>query len=202
MRHAAGREHTAVTYVAIARHQSKNTNTNTKYTCDTGQTRNKLLEQWVHLQNHAAGHSRPGTTRPQQQKSKSNQITSKSHQNQIKQTNKHNIANQSLESKGRQMARSRLRSAQDGQIKRTGLTRIRGHVVVARPPVQCAARRVRVREPYSYGHLSASDGCETPARGWSTQALHPDERARTHGGAMHESDQIANAPARAGDLTA
>ena len=26
-----------------------NTNTNTKYTCDTGQTRNKLLEQWVHL---------------------------------------------------------------------------------------------------------------------------------------------------------
>ena len=25
-----------------------NTNTNTKYTCDTGQTRNKLLEQWVH----------------------------------------------------------------------------------------------------------------------------------------------------------
>ena len=35
---------------------------NTKYTCDTGQTRNKLLEQWVHLANHAAGHSRPGTT--------------------------------------------------------------------------------------------------------------------------------------------
>ena len=30
---------------------------NTKYTCDTGQTRNKLLEQWVHLANHAAGHS-------------------------------------------------------------------------------------------------------------------------------------------------
>ncbi len=26
-----------------------NTNTNTKYTCDTGQTRNKLLAQWVHL---------------------------------------------------------------------------------------------------------------------------------------------------------
>ena len=35
-----------------------NTNTNTKYTCDTGQTRNKLLAQWVHLTNHAAGHSR------------------------------------------------------------------------------------------------------------------------------------------------
>ena len=35
---------------------------NTKCTCDTGQTRNKLLEQWVHLANHAAGHSRPGTT--------------------------------------------------------------------------------------------------------------------------------------------
>ena len=35
---------------------------NTKYTCDTGQTRNKLLEQWVHLTNHTAGHSRPGTT--------------------------------------------------------------------------------------------------------------------------------------------
>ena len=31
-----------------------------KYTCDTGQTRNKLLAQWVHLTNHAAGHSRPG----------------------------------------------------------------------------------------------------------------------------------------------
>ena len=28
---------------------------NTKYTCDTGQTRNKLLAQWVHLTNHAAG---------------------------------------------------------------------------------------------------------------------------------------------------
>jgi hypothetical protein len=40
-----------------------NTNTNTKYTCDTGQTRNKLLAQWVHLTNHAAGHSRPGTAR-------------------------------------------------------------------------------------------------------------------------------------------
>ena len=26
-----------------------NTNTNTKYSCDTGQTHNKLLEQWVHL---------------------------------------------------------------------------------------------------------------------------------------------------------
>ena len=38
-----------------------NTNTNTKYTCDTGQTRNKLLAQWVRLTNHAAGHSRPGT---------------------------------------------------------------------------------------------------------------------------------------------
>ena len=25
-------------------------------TCDTGQTRNKLLEQWVHLTNHTAGH--------------------------------------------------------------------------------------------------------------------------------------------------
>ncbi len=37
------------------------TNTNTKYTCDTGQTRNKLLAQWVHLTNHAVGHSRPGT---------------------------------------------------------------------------------------------------------------------------------------------
>ena len=34
----------------------------TKYTCGTGQTLNKLLEQWVHLTNHAAGHSRPGTT--------------------------------------------------------------------------------------------------------------------------------------------
>ncbi len=32
-----------------------NTNTNTKYTCDTGQTRNKLLAQLVHLTNHAAG---------------------------------------------------------------------------------------------------------------------------------------------------
>ena len=32
----------------------KNTNTNTKYTCDTGQTRNKLLAQWVHLINRAA----------------------------------------------------------------------------------------------------------------------------------------------------
>ncbi len=38
-----------------------NTNTNTKYTCDTGKTRNKMLAQWVHLTNHAAGHSRPGT---------------------------------------------------------------------------------------------------------------------------------------------
>ena len=36
---------------------------NTKYTCTTGQTRNKLLEQqWVHLTNHTAGHSRPDTT--------------------------------------------------------------------------------------------------------------------------------------------
>ena len=41
---------------------TKYKNTNTKYTCDTGQTRNKLLEQWVHLTNHTAGHSRPGTT--------------------------------------------------------------------------------------------------------------------------------------------
>ena len=41
---------------------TQNTNTNTKYTCDTGQTLNKLLEQWVHLTNHTAGHSRPGTT--------------------------------------------------------------------------------------------------------------------------------------------
>ena len=32
-----------------------------KYTCDTGQTGNKLLAQWVHLTNHAAGHSRPDT---------------------------------------------------------------------------------------------------------------------------------------------
>ena len=37
------------------------TNTNTKYNCDTGQTRNKLLAQWVHLTYHAAGHSRPRT---------------------------------------------------------------------------------------------------------------------------------------------
>ncbi len=28
--------------------------TNAKYTFDTGQTRNKLLAQWVHLTNHAA----------------------------------------------------------------------------------------------------------------------------------------------------
>ncbi len=34
--------------------ENTNTNTNTKYTCDTGQTRNKLLAQWVHLTNHAA----------------------------------------------------------------------------------------------------------------------------------------------------
>ena len=40
-----------------------NTNTNTKYTSDTGQTRNKLLEQWMHLTNHTAGHSRPSTAR-------------------------------------------------------------------------------------------------------------------------------------------
>jgi hypothetical protein len=32
-----------------------------KNTCDTGQTRNKLLPQRVHLTNHAAGHSRLGT---------------------------------------------------------------------------------------------------------------------------------------------
>ena len=31
-----------------------NTNANTKYTCDTGQTRNKLLQR-VHLTNHTAG---------------------------------------------------------------------------------------------------------------------------------------------------
>ena len=31
-----------------------NTNTNTKCTCGTGQARNKLLEQWVHLTNRAA----------------------------------------------------------------------------------------------------------------------------------------------------
>ena len=35
---------------------------NTKCTCDTGQTRNKLLEHWVRLTNRAAGQSRPGTT--------------------------------------------------------------------------------------------------------------------------------------------
>ncbi len=40
---------------------STNTNTNTKHICDTGQTSNKLIAQWVHLTNHAAGHSRPGT---------------------------------------------------------------------------------------------------------------------------------------------
>ena len=34
----------------------------TNYTCDTSQTRNKLLAQWVHLTTHTAGHSRPGTT--------------------------------------------------------------------------------------------------------------------------------------------
>jgi hypothetical protein len=35
-------------------------NTNTKYTCDTGQTRNKLLAQWVHLPaNHAANEHKP-----------------------------------------------------------------------------------------------------------------------------------------------
>ena len=32
----------------------RNTNRNTRYTCDTGQTRNRLLAQWVHLTNHAA----------------------------------------------------------------------------------------------------------------------------------------------------
>ena len=41
--------------------ENTNTNTNTKYTCDTGQTRNKLLEQWVHLTNHTAGHSNKAT---------------------------------------------------------------------------------------------------------------------------------------------
>ena len=35
---------------------------NAKYTCNTGQTRSKLLEQWVHLTNLTAGQSRPGTT--------------------------------------------------------------------------------------------------------------------------------------------
>ena len=30
---------------------------NSKYTCDTGQTRNKLLEQWVHRTDHASEHS-------------------------------------------------------------------------------------------------------------------------------------------------
>ena len=39
-----------------------NNNTNTKYNCNTGQTRKELLEQWVHLTNHTAGHSRPDTT--------------------------------------------------------------------------------------------------------------------------------------------
>ena len=35
-----------------------------KHICDTGQTgfRNKLLAHWVHLTNHAAGHSSPGAT--------------------------------------------------------------------------------------------------------------------------------------------
>ena len=40
---------------AYALVRNTNTNTNTKYTCDTGQTRNKLLELWVHLTNHTAG---------------------------------------------------------------------------------------------------------------------------------------------------
>jgi hypothetical protein len=35
-----------------------NTNTNTKYTCDTGQTRNKLLAQWVHLAHSARRRAR------------------------------------------------------------------------------------------------------------------------------------------------
>jgi CheY-like chemotaxis protein len=35
--------------LAVCRRTAANTNTNTKYTCDTGQTRNKLLAQWVHL---------------------------------------------------------------------------------------------------------------------------------------------------------
>jgi hypothetical protein len=33
-----------------------------QYILDTGQARNKLLAQWVQLTNHAAGHSKPGTT--------------------------------------------------------------------------------------------------------------------------------------------
>jgi hypothetical protein len=32
----------------LFRNTNTNTNTNTKYTCDTVQTRNKLLAQWVH----------------------------------------------------------------------------------------------------------------------------------------------------------
>jgi vacuolar protein 8 len=50
--HAAG----ALSNLSVSVENKKNTNTNTKYTCDTGQTRNKLLAQWVHLTNHAAGH--------------------------------------------------------------------------------------------------------------------------------------------------
>ena len=65
-RHVQGRRavgHGRERAAELCRAQAKNTNTNTntKYTCDTGQTRNKLLAQWVHLTNHAAGHSRPGT---------------------------------------------------------------------------------------------------------------------------------------------
>ena len=37
---------------------------NTKYTCCAGQTRNKLLEQRVHLTNRTAGRCRPGATDP------------------------------------------------------------------------------------------------------------------------------------------
>ncbi len=41
--------------VSSGENTNTNTNTNTKYTCDTGQTRNKLLAQWVHLTNHGDG---------------------------------------------------------------------------------------------------------------------------------------------------
>ena len=51
-RRAVGRSSAALDY-------TPNTNTNTKYTCDTGQTRNKLLEHWVHLTNRSARYSRP-----------------------------------------------------------------------------------------------------------------------------------------------
>jgi hypothetical protein len=54
-------KHSRAVPAHTAARSAGNTNTNTKYTCDTGQTRNKLLAQWGHLTNHAAGHSRPGT---------------------------------------------------------------------------------------------------------------------------------------------